>query len=304
MKLLITGGCGFIGSNYLNEYAYDFDKVINVDKITYAAKETNVNADVRKMKGYSLVKKDICDPSIQNLIKDVDVVLHMAAESHVDNSIKDSSVFVKTNVLGTHNILEGIRLHKKRLIYVSTDEVYGPVSRPVGIEVPVNPQNPYAATKAAAEMLCRSYQNTYGCEIKITRCCNNMGPNQHEEKAIPRLIKCIKERKDFPLYGRGEQEREWIYVTDHTRILHSLVKSFQLCNYTVLNIGTGYLVRNIELFSHIGNLMKKGLRMSFVPDRLGHDIKYHIDPSFTNRVYGSPRVSFEEMIDKTIEAYL
>ncbi|MDQ1275632.1 MAG: dTDP-glucose 4,6-dehydratase, partial [Euryarchaeota archaeon] len=219
MKLLVTGGCGFIGSNFIRYMLekYPHYRIINLDKLTYAGNPANLK-DIENNPNYSFVKGDICDPVIVNeVMNKVDKVVHFAAESHVDRSIEDGSVFVKTNVLGTNTLLQSALANDiKKFIHVSTDEVYGSIKKGSFTEKDnLNPSSPYSSSKAGSDLLAMSYYTTYGLPVCITRCTNNFGPYQYPEKLIPFFISRLMEGKKVPVYGTGMNIRDWIYVEDH-----------------------------------------------------------------------------------------
>jgi dTDP-glucose 4,6-dehydratase len=308
MKLLVTGGAGFIGSNFINYWfeRHPGDEIVNIDKLTYAANKKNV--EKRESKSYRFVEGDIADTrAVDGLVKDVDAVVNFAAESHVDNSIIDSSPFIHSNILGVQVLLEAARKYEKRLHQVSTDEVYGSLaSESKGRfteSSPYVPRNPYAATKAAADHLVRAYCNTYNLKVSISNCSNNMGPYQHVEKLIPKCINNAMNNVSIPVYGDGLQVRDWLYVEDHCSAIESI-----LMHDTV---GETYLVsanqekRNIEVVREIlRRLGRPESLISYVKDRPGHDVRYALDASkIRNELGWSPRYDFGKALDKTMEWY-
>ena len=270
-RMLITGGCGFIGSHFTDfQMGYVDMEVIVVDKLTYAS-----NIDYLP-EGAKLIKKDINDLTYDD-IGEIQYCVNFAAESHVDNSIDDGSPFVKTNVNGTFNLLELCRQMKnfKKFVQISTDEVYGDVKEP-SIETDVlKPSSYYSATKAAADQLVLAAGKTYELPYLITRSCNNYGDRQHEEKFLPKLFKCYKEQMAFPLYGDGLNRREWICVGDNIRIIDLLTHSPN--HYGIYNIGTGDIWCNVDIVDEVTMLTEGGINFQQVDDRLGHDRAYWLD---------------------------
>jgi len=270
-RMLITGGCGFIGSHFTDfQMGYVDMEVIVVDKLTYAS-----NIDYLP-EGAKLIKKDINDLTYDD-IGEIQYCVNFAAESHVDNSIDDGSPFVKTNVNGTFNLLELCRQMKnfKKFVQISTDEVYGDVKEP-SIETDVlKPSSYYSATKAAADQLVLAAGKTYELPYLITRSCNNYGDRQHEEKFLPKLFKCYKEQMAFPLYGDGLNRREWIWVGDNIRIIDLLTHSPN--HYGIYNVGTGDIWCNVDIVDEITMLTDGGVNFQQVDDRLGHDRAYWLD---------------------------
>ena len=269
-RMLITGGCGFIGSFYRLQMGYVDMEVIVVDKLTYAS-----NIDYLP-EGAKLIKKDINDLTYDD-IGEIQYCVNFAAESHVDNSIDDGSPFVKTNVNGTFNLLELCRQMKnfKKFVQISTDEVYGDVKEP-SIETDVlKPSSYYSATKAAADQIVLAAGKTYELPYLITRSCNNYGDRQHEEKFLPKLFKCYKEQMAFPLYGDGLNRREWIWVGDNIRIIDLLTHSPN--HYGIYNVGTGDIWCNVDIVDEVTMLTNGGVNFQQVDDRLGHDRAYWLD---------------------------
>jgi len=273
MRIVVTGGCGFIGSSFVNLlYKLDNIEIIVVDKITYAANPFLISEDV------TIIKKDICDITIDD-IGYADYIVNFAAESHVDNSISNGLPFVKTNVEGTFNMLEVARKipNLKKFVQISTDEVYGDMESRNIMEADENtslqPSSYYSATKAAADHLVESAGRTYGLPYLITRTCNNYGVNQHHEKFLPTIAKSIKEDKPVPLYGDGKQMREWIWVEDNVRLIYDLMIS----QIGIWNIGSGDHWSNLTIINEIGTILDKEIKFKNVEDRLGHDRRYSID---------------------------
>ena len=270
-RMLITGGCGFIGSHFTDfQMGYVDMEVIVVDKLTYAS-----NIDYLP-EGAKLIKKDINDLTYDD-IGEIQYCVNFAAESHVDNSIDDGSPFVKTNINGTFNLLELCRQMKnfKKFVQISTDEVYGDVKEP-SIETDVlKPSSYYSATKAAADQIVLAAGKTYELPYLITRSCNNYGDRQHEEKFLPKLFKCYKEQMAFPLYGDGLNRREWIWVGDNIRIIDLLTHSPN--HYGIYNVGTGDIWCNVDIVDEVTMLTNGGINFQQVDDRLGHDRAYWLD---------------------------
>lgn len=304
MKVLISGSCGFIFSNVVL-YALqktDWD-IVGIDKLTYAG-----SLSVPQGKRYKLHIADICDyHSVRKIfeIEKPDIVIHGAAESHVDNSIANSGVFVNTNVIGTHSMLEAaLKGHTpKMFINVSTDEVYGSVETGRSKETDtLDPRSPYSSSKAAADLLGKSYYTTYGLPVITTRCSNNFGPRQHVEKFIPKTITNILSSKKIPLYGDGKNAREWIYVSDHFEALRVIMDKGAIGE--TYNISSGYEKQNIEVLNTIFDLVGRGRELvEYVKDRAGHDRRYSVDVSKLKALGWAPQFNFEESIAHTIGWY-
>ena len=270
-RILITGGCGFIGSHFTKlQMGYVDFEIVVVDKLTYAS-------DINYLpEGAKLIKKDINDLTYDD-IGEIQYCVNFAAESHVDNSIDDGSPFVKTNVNGTFNLIELCRQMKnfKKFVQISTDEVYGDVKEP-SIETDVlKPSSYYSATKAAADQIVLAAGKTYELPYLITRSCNNYGDRQHEEKFLPKLFKCYKEQMAFPLYGDGLNRREWIWGGDNIRIIDLLTHSPN--HYGIYNVGTGDIWCNVDIVDEVTMLTEGGINFQQVDDRLGHDRAYWLD---------------------------
>jgi len=305
MGVLVTGGCGFIGSNFIGYYIknYPNEKLINLDNLTYASNTENLK-DI-KSKNYSFIRGDICDAElVEKLAKDSDVIINFAAESHVDNSILASKVFTQTNVLGTHNLLEAARKNDvKCLLQISTDEVYGSIEKDSFKENDVlKPNSPYSASKAAADLLCRAYFKTHGLPVKITRSTNNYGPYQHVEKLIPKFITNALQDKPLPLYGKGKNIRDWLYVEDNCNAIDLVLKKGKMGE--IYNIGAGNEIPNIEITKKILNYLGKPESLiKYVEDRKGHDFRYSVDIKKISGLGWKPEADFKEQIKKTIEWY-
>jgi dTDP-glucose 4,6-dehydratase len=308
MRLLVTGGAGFIGSNYVrmlvNDQLKGISKIIVLDKLTYSGNKQNlIDLD---SSSYEFIQGDICDTDlVSKLSKQVDAIVNFAAESHVDRSIDSSREFIQTNVLGAHTLLESARKSNIGIfLQVSTDEVYGSITEGSWDEdFPLQPNSPYAASKASADLISRAYHRTYGMDVRITRCSNNYGPYQYPEKVIPLFIINLIQDKKVPLYGPGLNVRDWLHVTDHCRGIHLVLTKGKPGD--VFNIGGGRELSNLELTRVI--LKEMGAseeRIEEVADRLGHDFRYSLNiGKITKQLGYKPEVSFEEGISKTIQWY-
>ena len=307
MKLLVTGGAGFIGSNFIQKCLNSSNdlSIINLDAMLIGSNKKNLeNLNSKK---YTFVKGNICNKLlVEKLIKKVDCVVNFAAESHVDRSIINSSAFLKSNITGVQIILEELRKHKHiPMIQISTDEVFGDIIKGSFFENDsLNPSNPYAATKAAAEMLVKSYARTYNLDITITRCVNNYGPNQFPEKIIPKTILSAIHNIPIPIHGDGKAKRQWIHVSDHCdAILKILLKNKKEHIY---NIPGNHESTNLDLVKKILRIMKKSEDLiRFVPDRPGQDKRYSIKSKFINKDFNfKPETDFNHGLNLTIKWYL
>lgn len=323
--ILITGGAGFIGSHLVRLMVnkYPGYRVVNLDKLTYAGNLANLK-DVEDKPNYRFVKGDICDfEQMRQVFADysVDAVIHLAAESHVDRSIKDPFAFARTNVMGTLALLQAARLawdgrfEGKLFYHVSTDEVYGALENDGSFFVETtryNPHSPYSASKASSDHFVRAYHDTYGLPVKISNCSNNYGPYQFPEKLIPLFINNIRHNKSLPVYGTGENVRDWLYVEDHVRAIDLIFHQGKVGD--TYNIGGFNEWRNIDLVRLLVGVTDRLLGraegassrlITFVRDRAGHDLRYAIDSSKLHRELGwSPSLQFEEGIEKTVRWYL
>jgi dTDP-glucose 4,6-dehydratase len=309
MKLLVTGGLGFIGSNFCRYVLakYPDYELINVDKIGIGANPASLH-DMENDKRYTFIKGDICNPQLMNrLVHQVDAVVNIAAETHVDRSIADPYMFLHNNTIGTFTVLEAIRRHnhKARLVQVSTDEVYGEAPEGSFTENnPPKPSNTYSASKAAADMFVQAYYKTYGLNASITRCTNNFGFYQLPEKLIPKTI--IRALRDLPIpiYGSGKNIRDWIYVQDHCEAIITVLEKGIAGE--IYNISAGNEIPNIEIARKIVNLMHKPESLiTFVEDRPGHDTRYSLDSSKISSTLGwKAKFSFEESLESTVRWYL
>ncbi len=310
MKLLVTGGAGFIGSNFIRDYLKNNpeSEIINLDLLTYAGNLDNLE-DVKDNPNYQFVKGSINDKDLVfSLVKSVDAIVHFAAESHVDRSIEDSSLFVETNVLGTHVLLEAARLNgNKRFHHISTDEVFGSLKfndPKFNEKSNYDPRSPYSASKAGADHLVRSYWHTYKLPITISNCSNNYGPYQYPEKLIPLFITNLIDNKKVPVYGEGKNIRDWIHVKDHNRGVEKILESGKIGSTYCL--GGGNELSNLEITQEILKIMGKGEEMiEFVEDRLGHDFRYAIDYSLIKKELDwQAEISFKEGLKDTIDWYV
>ena len=353
-NILITGGAGFIGSHvvrlFVNKYP-DYH-IINLDKLTYAGNLANLH-DIKDKPNYTFIKADICDfETVLEIIRkyNVDGIIHLAAESHVDRSIKDPFTFANTNVIGTLSMLQAARIHWESqekpweingvpclFYHISTDEVYGAleITAPDGLESPFStkassahhhvygekffteensyhPHSPYSAAKAASDHFVRSFHDTYGMPTLVTNCSNNYGPYQFPEKLIPLFINNIRHRKPLPVYGRGENVRDWLFVEDHARAIDTIFHKGQIAD--TYNIGGFNEWKNIDLIKVLVNTVDRQLGraegedldlITFVTDRKGHDMRYAIDSRKLQKELGwEPSLQFEEGIEKTVRWYL
>ena len=339
--IIITGGAGFIGSHVVRLFVekYPEYKIINVDKLTYAGNLANLK-DIEDRPNYEFVKADICDfDKMYELMqtRKADGIIHLAAESHVDRSIKDPFTFAKTNVLGTLSLLQAAKLYweslpegyeGKRFYHISTDEVYGALELtkpegdkdgrgPYGDEFFVEttkytPHSPYSASKASSDHFVRAFHDTYGMPTIVTNCSNNYGPYQFPEKLIPLFINNIRHRKPLPVYGKGENVRDWLYVVDHARAIDTIFHKGRIAD--TYNIGGFNEWKNIDIVRTLIRVTDRLLGraegadmdlITYVTDRAGHDLRYAIDSTKLKRELGwEPSLQFEEGIEKTVRWYL
>ena len=314
MKLLVTGGAGFIGANFILYWLkqYPEDKIVNLDKLTYAGNLENLKS-IEKHPNYLFSHGDICDAKFVNsLIRDhqIEIIVHFAAESHVDRSIMDPAPFIKTNVEGTYVLLEAALRNKNiRFHHVSTDEVFGAL--PLGTtekfneKTSYNPRSPYSASKAASDHLVRAYHTTYNLPITISNCSNNFGPYQFPEKLIPLAITNIIEGKKVPIYGYGLYVRDWLYVEDHCKAIDLIIQKGEI-GETYFIGGLTEDINNLEVIKKIIKIMNKDESMlEFVKDRPGHDRRYAIDWSKINKELDwKPEYDFDEYLKITIDWYM
>ena len=309
MKILVTGGAGFMGSDFVRTFVrkYPKNQVVVLDKLTYAGNLGNLK-EIKERKNFEFIKGDIGDASLVNkLMKGVEVVFHFAAETHVDRSILDPQVFIKTNVLGTHVLLESALKNKiKRFHHVSTDEVFG--SLPLNTKEkftpfsPYKPNSPYAASKAAADHLVRSYSVTYGLPIVITNSSNNFGPYQHLEKFIALSITNAIENKNIPVYGDGFYIRDWLFVEDHTSAILTILEKGKVGETYLISADNEYT--NIDIAKKILRILKKDKSLiEFVKDRPGHDRRYALDGSKIKKLGWKQKNSFDKSLEATVQWY-
>ena len=308
MKLLVTGGAGFIGSNFLRMITSGelegVTSLVVLDKLTYSGNLKNLDG-IQKSE-FEFIEGDICNqPLVEGIMKRVDSVVNFAAESHVDRSIQSSKEFFRTNVLGTQTLIDAARQNNVApFLQVSTDEVYGSITHGSWDEqFPLKPNSPYAASKASGDLLVRSYVNTYGMDIRITRCSNNYGPYQFPEKIIPLFITNLMRGKKVPLYGDGSNVRDWLHVSDHCRGIHLVLTQGKPGD--IFNIGGGRELSNLELTMMImDSLGASSEHIERVADRAGHDFRYSLDISKIQKELGyKPLIAFENGIKQTIEWY-
>ena len=313
-KVIVTGGLGFIGSNLIELLLKKY-YVINLDKVSYSSNFYNTKEFVKK-KNYKFIKYDINNKKIIKIFNKYKPVgiFNLAAETHVDRSIDSPKSFIESNILGVYNILEAFRVFSKKipktkLIHISTDEVYGDILFGRSDEnYPYKPSSPYAASKASSDHLVSSYVRTYNIPAIVTNCSNNYGPKQHPEKLIPKLIYNILQNKPLPIYGKGTNSREWIYVKDHCEALIKIFKKGKVGNF--YNIGSNKNQTNLEICKKLiqlankNKIMGKNTRIKFVKDRPGHDIRYALNSSkLKNELRWSPRISLSDGLKKTFEWY-
>ena len=322
-KLLITGGAGFIGSHVVRLFVNKYPElhIYNLDALTYAGNLENLT-DLDSKPNYSFIKGDICDETfIDNLFKqnDFEGVIHLAAESHVDRSISDPLSFVKTNIIGTLNLLNSAKTYwagqeNKRFYHISTDEVYGSLGESGFFleDTSYDPKSPYSASKASSDHFVRAYANTYGLPIVVSNCSNNYGPNQFPEKLLPLCINNIKHQKPLPIYGKGDNIRDWLYVVDHARAIDDIYHKGKIGD--TYNIGGFNEWKNLDIVELLCDVMDKKLGrpngesrklITFVKDRAGHDQRYAIDATKIKEELGwEPSLQFEEGMEKTVDWYL
>ena len=314
-KIVVTGGLGFIGSNLIDLLLKKNFYVINLDKITYSSNFYNTKEYI-KNKNYKFIKCDINNKKINKIFFKYkpSCIFNLAAETHVDRSIDDAKSFIKSNIVGVYNLLESFKdfsnKNKSKLIHISTDEVYGDILKGRSNEkYPYKPSSPYAASKAASDHLVNSYIRTYKIPAIVTNCSNNYGPKQHPEKLIPKLIYNILNNKSLPIYGKGANSREWIYVKDHCEALVKVYQKGKVGEF--YNIGSNKNLNNLEVCKTLLNISKnktnlgKNVKISFVKDRPGHDIRYALNSDkIKKKLKWSPKINFKKGIDLTFKWYL
>jgi len=307
MRLLVTGGCGFIGSNFVRHVLREHpeDEVLNLDKLTYAGNPGNLR-DVESDPRYRFLKGDICEwGDVERAFEwGPEAVVNVAAETHVDRSITDPEAFVRTDVLGTFRLLEAVREAGVRFVQISTDEVYGSIAEgSFTEESPLRPNSPYAASKAGADLLVRSYVRTYGIDAVIVRSSNNYGPYQYPEKVIPLFITNLLEGRKVPLYGEGANVRDWLFVEDNCRAIDLVLRRGE--SGAVYNVGAGQERSNLELTRSILALLGKGEEhVQKVPDRPGHDFRYSLDCSRIRGLGWEPLYDLDRGLRETVRWYL
>jgi len=307
MKFLITGGLGFIGSNFIEKLfeIYPDISVQNIDAELFGSNRKNLK-HLEKLKNYNFVNGNITNFKLmKKLIANSDIIVNFAAESFVDRSISNSKPFLDSNIIGVHNILEILKKEKKKMIHISTDEVFGSLeSGSANEQYRFNPSSPYSSTKAAAELLIISYNKTYDLDCSITRCTNNYGPKQFPEKLIPKVILLAQKNQKIPVYGSGKNIRDWIYVDDHCNAILKVIKhGIKGESY---NISANNEMNNISIIRKILKIMDKSEELiEFVEDRPGHDWRYNLDSTkIRNELDWKENVNFEKGIEKTVKWYL
>lgn len=309
MKMLITGGLGFIGSNFIRYMCQSHPDylLVNLDKITYAGNPGNLK-DIKNNKNYKFIQGDICDKGlVNNLVKDIDVIVHFAAESHNDRVNMNPMLALQNNTIGTEVLLDAaVRNGKIRFHHISTDEVFGHLETTEGYfneETPYHPRSFYPVSKAAADWWVRAYSTNKDLPITISNCSNNFGPYQHPEKVIPLFVTNLIEGKKVPVYGDGSNIRDWLYVEDHCSAIDLILQKGKIGE--TYNIGTNYEVANIDLTKKLLNLLNKDEEMiEFVNDRPGHDWRYAIDATKIKKELGwQPKYDFDEALEATVRWY-
>ncbi|NVJ89807.1 MAG: dTDP-glucose 4,6-dehydratase [Flavobacteriaceae bacterium] len=325
--ILVTGGAGFIGSNFIAYYLAKNNNctIVNLDKLTYAADIKNLR-EVDNNASYKFIHGDICDKQLLiNIFKEYKFkgIIHFAAESHVDNSIENPSEFINTNIVGTHNLLEVAKLFwidnpetsnkQNRFLHVSTDEVYGSLKE-TGFfteNTPYAPNSPYSASKAASDFLVRSYHHTFRLNVVTTNCSNNFGPKQHDEKLIPTVIRKALNNEKIPIYGTGKNVRDWLYVEDHCKAIDLVYQNGKSGETYIIGANNEYT--NLKIADMVCEILDANLtkeesykkQISFVEDRLGHDFRYAIDATkIKNELGWKPMQNFKESLEKTVFWYL
>ena len=308
MRLLVTGGAGFIGSNFVRRIVdgtfSGIGQVTVLDKLTYAG--TLKNLEMLPENSFEFIRGDISDPGlVSDLVKRSDAIVNFAAESHVDRSITGARDFIETNILGVQNLLAAALTNEvKTFVQISTDEVYGTISKGSWDEdFPLLPNSPYSASKASADLICRSYNRTFGLDVRVTRCSNNYGPHQFPEKIIPLFITNLIEDKKVPLYGKGLNVRDWLHVDDHCQGIFAVLTAGKPGNF--YNIGGGRELTNRELTDLIlRKFSRDASSIEYVADRLGHDLRYSVShEKITGELGYQPKIKFEEGLEQTIEWY-
>ncbi|MEM2786633.1 MAG: dTDP-glucose 4,6-dehydratase [Candidatus Nitrosotenuis sp.] len=307
MRVVVTGGLGFIGSNFILQFLKRFPKshITNIDAKLKASNPHNLD-EIKKSPHYRFIYGNIANKKlVDSLISKSDVVFNFAAESHVDRSILSPEPFIRSNIVGVFNILESVRKYKKKLIQISTDEVFGDIKKGSADEnYPLNPSSPYSSSKASAELLVKSYIRTYGIDAIITRCTNNFGPRQDFEKLIPKTILFAQKNKKIPIYGTGKAVRDWIFVNDHC---NAIMKIFHDGKWgESYNISTYNELDNLSVVKKILKILGKPRDLfSFVKDRPGHDLRYSLDSTKIRRqLKWKPQYKFDDALEHTVKWYL
>ena len=305
MYLLVTGGCGFIGSNFIRHVMSKHPgyRVVNLDSLTYAGNRKNLS-DIESDKNYRFVKGDINDEkAVSKLVREADAIVNFAAESHVDRSIDNAKPFLKTNVLGTYTLLQAARMHGKKMLHISTDEVYGSIEKGSFTEESMlNPRNPYSASKAAADLLCLSYFSTYNLPVTIARSSNNFGPYQYPEKIIPLFITSLLKGKKVPVYGDGKNVRDWIFVQDNCEAIDFVLHKGKPGQ--IYNIPGRNEIPNIKLTRKILSIMGKDeSAITFVKDRKGHDRRYSMSGKKLESLGWKPGHDLDKSLKATVDWY-
>ncbi|NMB48284.1 dTDP-glucose 4,6-dehydratase [Candidatus Kuenenbacteria bacterium] len=312
MKILVTGGCGFIGSNFIHYWLKNHpeDEIFNLDKLTYAGRLENLK-DIEGQPNYHFIHGDIVDKElVDKIMSGMEIVAHFAAESHVDNSIKDAAPFILTNLVGTQVLLEAaVKNGVKRFHHISTDEVFGSLelgsNKKFDEETLYDPSSPYSASKAGSDHLVKAYGRTFGLPVTITNCSNNYGPYQHREKFIPKIIINLLENKKVPIYGDGLNVRDWLYVEDHCRAIDLVLEKGKMGETYCIGGMNDNEDDNLTVVRKILNILGKGEEMiEFVKDRPGHDRRYAIDWGKAKKELGyEPLFGLDEYLEKTVRWY-
>jgi len=313
-RIIVTGGLGFIGSNLIDLLLKKKFKVINIDKVTYSSNFYNTR-EFKNSKNYKFIKCDIKNKKIKNILFKFkpDCIFNLAAETHVDRSIDNPESFIQSNIVGVYNLLESFKYYsqryKSKLVHISTDEVYGDIlSGRSSEKYPYLPSSPYAASKAASDHLVSSYVRTYKVPAIVTNCSNNFGPKQHPEKLIPKLIYNILNNKPLPIYGKGTNSREWIYVKDHCEALIKVYQKGKVGEF--YNIGSNKNLNNLEVCKKLLDVSKRSInigkkvKIKFVKDRPGHDVRYALNSKkIIQDLNWSPKINFKDGIKLTFDWY-
>lgn len=306
MRLLVSGGAGFIGSNFVHYILEETDdEIVNLDSLTYAGSKQNLKRKLDHPR-HEFIEGDVCDSNlVSDLVTDADAIVNFAAESHVDRSIRGSKPFVKTNIEGTRVLLDAaMEADIDRFLQISTDEVYGQVlDGKFSEEDRLNPRNPYAATKAGADLLAQSYKATHNLPVLITRTCNNFGPRQHPEKLIPKFVQNAADGETLPVYGDGSNVREWLYVEDNCRALDVVLREGNIGE--VYNIGSHEERTNLDVTKAIIDMLDVSENLiKFVEDRPGHDKRYALETEKIESLGWKPKYTFKEGLEQTVNYYL